>query len=59
MQPVIGYFINLLAKLKDLGWEKSIMTKNNLFKLFELLGGITRHDLYTDGTIINKVYKNM
>ena len=35
------------------------MTKNNVFKLFELLGGTKHHDLYTDGTIINKVYKNI
>ena len=35
------------------------MTKSNLFKLFELLGGIILHDLYADGTIINKVHKNI
>ena len=35
------------------------MTKSNLCKLFELLGGIIRHDLYADGTVINKVHKNI
>ena len=33
------------------------MTKSDLFKFY--LSGIILHDLYADGTIINKAHKNI